>query len=199
MLSTLWQTAIGGAAAIVGGLVAAVWQTSRADTVAQSIRRAERRESGLLALNSVVATKYARLLELYRRVEKGQNAAQYNEARQLVDEVIQFWESEAQGVIPDEVIVAAYGYLNVAVHESLPGGEATLPRIQALSAGDNQAGQDFQRDLGHVVGRLQEFKSAIQGQVTNLQGSDTWRRRFLRVTGNRVRQMRTSLGKRISG
>jgi hypothetical protein len=199
MLSPLWQTAIGAAAAIVGGLVAAIWQTSRADKLAQSIRRAERREQGLLDLIAVVAPTYSQILELYGRVENGQNAAQYNEARQFANRVTLHWESAAQGVIPDRAIVIAYRYLNAAIQEGLPGGEGTLDRIRALSSGEQQAGQDFKRDLGLVVGRLQEFMRAIQEQVAGLQGRDSSRRRFPDAAGSRVRKVRKSFGRRISG
>lgn len=87
MSSALGQTLIGAAAAIIGGLGAALWQTARADNVARRIRWAERRESALLDLNATVTVIYERLLELYHRAEGGQNAAQFNEARQAVAQV----------------------------------------------------------------------------------------------------------------
>lgn len=82
--SAIVQTLIGAAAAIVGGLGAALWQTARADDVARRIRRTERYELALLDLNTTVTVLYSQLLELYRRVELGQHAAQHNEARQAV-------------------------------------------------------------------------------------------------------------------
>ena len=48
------------------------WQTRRADDVARSIRRAERREKGLLSLNATVASIQTELDRLYRQSERGQ-------------------------------------------------------------------------------------------------------------------------------
>ncbi|MGO8957619.1 MAG: hypothetical protein ACLQFR_09655 [Streptosporangiaceae bacterium] len=48
-MSAILQTLVGASAALAGGFLAAWWQTSRVDQVAQKIRRAERREAGLIA------------------------------------------------------------------------------------------------------------------------------------------------------
>jgi hypothetical protein len=164
MSSALAQTLIGAVAAIVGGLGAALWQTARADDVARRIRRAERREQALIDLNALVTVTYGRLLALYRQAERGQNAAQHNEARQALDTLAQHWDSRSSGIISDPSIVTAYAYFNAAVQEGLPG-TATLQRVQELSAGDHAAGQRFLRDLGHVVGTLDELRQAVQEQV----------------------------------
>lgn len=164
MSSALAQTLIGAVAAIVGGLGAALWQTARADDVARRIPRAERREQALIDLNALVTVIYGQLLALYRRAEGGQNAAQHNEAHQALDTLAQHWDSRSSGIISDPSIVTAYAYFNAAVQEDLPGA-ATLQRVQELSSGDREAGQRFLRDLGHVVGTLDELKKAVHEQV----------------------------------
>lgn len=67
-MSVFWATVIGAvigaAGAIAGGFGAAWWQTSRADDVAQKIRRAERREAALLALNGKLAELRNEVLHL---------------------------------------------------------------------------------------------------------------------------------------
>src|SRR5262249_11436640 len=158
---------IGAVAAIAGGLGAALWQTARADDVARRIRKAERREQALIDLNALVTVIYGQLLTLYHRAEGGQNAAQHNEARQALDTLAQHWDSRSSGIITDPSIVTAYAYFNAAVQEELPG-TATLQRVQELSTGDRAAGQRFLRDLGHVVGTLDELRKAVQEQVKRL-------------------------------
>jgi hypothetical protein len=151
-------------AAIVGGLGAALWQTARADDVARRIRRAERREQALIDLNALVTDIYGQLLALYRQAERGQNAAQHNQARQALDTLAQHWDSRSSGIISDPSIVAAYANFNVAVHEGLPA-TGTLQRVQELSTGDQAAGKSFLRDLGHVVGTLDELRVTVREQV----------------------------------
>lgn len=168
MSSALGQTLIGAAAALIGGLGAALWQIARADRVAVRIRRAERYESALLDLNASVAVTYGRLLDIYRQAERGQNATQYIEARQAVDQLRVHWDSRSSSMIGDQATVDAYAYFNAAVQEGLPGGQATLARVQYLSAGDDGAGRMFKRDLGHVVGSLDELRKELHEQVRSL-------------------------------
>jgi hypothetical protein len=175
MSSALVQTLVGAVAAIVGGLGAALWQTARADDVARSIRRAERREQALIDLNALVTVIYGRLLTLYHQAERGQNAAQHNEARQALDTLAQHWDSRSSGILSDPSIVTAYAYFNAAGQEGLPG-TATLQRIQELSTGDREAGQRFLRNLGHVVGTLDELRKAVQEQVKLLDSKPSQRR-----------------------
>ncbi len=59
------QTVIGGVLAIVGGLVAAWWQVSRSDSVAQKIRRAERYESALIELNARAAETVSQVCKVW--------------------------------------------------------------------------------------------------------------------------------------
>jgi hypothetical protein len=85
MSSPLVQTLIGGGLAIVGGLLAASWQTARADNVAQIIRRDERYESALIELNA-------------RRAE----------AAQHFDDLLDHWHSSASLIISGSAIVDAH-------------------------------------------------------------------------------------------
>jgi hypothetical protein len=164
MSSAFMQTLIGAVAAIVGGLGAALWQTARADDVARRIRKAERREQALIDLNALVTLSYGQLLTLYRRAEGGQNAAQYIEARQSLDTFAANWDSRWSGIISDPSVVTAYAFFNAAVQEALPS-TGTLQRVRELSAGDRADGQRFLRDLGHVVGTLDDVMKAVQEQV----------------------------------
>lgn len=54
-------------AAIAGRFLAAWWQTSRADKIARTIRRAERREEGLLVLNVRDTDVHAAIDRIYRQ------------------------------------------------------------------------------------------------------------------------------------
>jgi hypothetical protein len=178
MSSAFVQTLIGALAAIVGGLGAAFWQTARADDVARRIRRAERHEKALIDLNALVTDIYGQLLALYRQAEHGQSAAQHNQARQALDTLAQHWDSRSSGIISDPQIVAAYAYFNVAVQEGLPA-TGTLQRVQELSAGDEAAGRRFLRDLGRVVGTLDELGKAVREQVELLDSEPSRRRASL--------------------
>jgi len=185
-MSQLVSFISGAAIAIAGGLAGAVFQTRRADEVARAIRRAERREQALLDFNAVVTDIYGQLLGLYRIVERGQNAAQFTEARQKVDQLRAHWDSRAAGIIGDQNIVAAYTWFNAAVHESLPGdGQTTLRRVQELSSGSSDAGQRFKRDLGHVVGTLDDLRKSVHEQV-ELLDSKTSSRRLGRVRAHQL-------------
>ena len=65
MSSALVQTLIGGALAIIGGLVAAWWQVSRSDSVAKKIRRAERYEGALIELNARAAETVSQVWKVW--------------------------------------------------------------------------------------------------------------------------------------
>jgi hypothetical protein len=175
MSSAFVQTLIGALAAIVGGLGAALWQTAHADDVARSIRRAERHEQALIELNALVTDIYGQLLALYRQAERGQSAAQHNQARQALDTLARHWDSRSSGIISDPPIVTAYAYFNAAVQEGLPA-TGTLQRVEELSAGDEAAGQRFLRDLGRVVGTLDELRKAVREQIELLDSEPSQRR-----------------------
>jgi hypothetical protein len=162
----------GSGLTVVGGFLATLLQMWYARRSASEIRRDERRERALIELNAIVTTIYGQLLALYRRAEGGQNAAQHNEARQYLDTVAQHWESRVSGIVSDPSIVRAYLYFNAAVQEGLPGS-GTLQRVQELSSGEHEAGRRFLRDLGHVVGTLDELRKAVHEQVELLHGKSS--------------------------
>ena len=58
-MSSFWSTIIGAAAAIAGGLGAALWQTRRADDIARRIRQGERREEAPPGLAAAVQAPLA--------------------------------------------------------------------------------------------------------------------------------------------
>jgi hypothetical protein len=101
-MSAILQTVIGAVAAIVGGVLAAWWQTSRAYKIARTIRRAERREEGLLELNQKVAEVHGVIDRVYRAAEHGQSTSQYQNARQELNGLHEFWDARSLGVIPDQ-------------------------------------------------------------------------------------------------
>ncbi len=175
MSSAFVQTLIGTLAAVVGGLGAALWQTAHADDVARRIRRAERHEEALIDLNALVTEIYGQLLSLYRQAEHGQSAAQHNQARQALDTIAQHWDSRSSSIISDPPIVDAYTHFNVAVQEGL-SATGTLQRVRELSAGDEAAGRRFLRDLGRVVGTLDELRKAVREQVELLDSEPSQRR-----------------------
>jgi hypothetical protein len=164
-MSPVLQTVIGAIAAIAGGFLAAWWQTSRADKIARTIRRAERREEGLLVLNVKVTDVHAAIDRIYQAAEAGQATSQYQGARQELAGLHQLWEGSSSGVIPDQTVVAAYTALRVAEQERLPGGSLGAARQRELSTGDKDVGQRFVRDLGHVLGRLEELKRELHRKV----------------------------------
>lgn len=117
MSSALAQTLIGGGLAIIGGLVAAWWQTSRSDNVAQKIRRAERHESALIELNARVAETVgqvgkvwgdARSASLRGLSHESTDASEYARARDPLDELLNFWHSVSSLLISDTTIVEAF-------------------------------------------------------------------------------------------
>jgi hypothetical protein len=189
VLSQLWQTAIGAGAAIGGGLIAAVWQTSRADKVAQSIRRAERRERGLLELNAKIADALAQLDSLYKQVAaSGQGAWQYQQAVTLLSNLTHYWDSEAAGVIPDYAVSSAYDFMQAAIRGGLPAGARYADYLGQLQGGSEEVNTRFSEDLRLILERVRRFKSVVQDQVRDLQGREPWTRRLLNAV--RMRRMR---------
>ena len=83
-MSSFWSTIIGAAAAIIGGFGAALWQTRRADDIARRIRREERREQALFALQGKVQEVYTRLASIRVMAESSPLTGQYFAARRLL-------------------------------------------------------------------------------------------------------------------
>lgn len=177
-MSVFWATVIGAvigaAGAIAGGFGAAWWQTSRADDVAEKIRRAERREQGLLALNATLTTVATEFDALYREAERRQSTKQYAKACDLLAQLAYHWYGTAAGMIPDPLIRKRMSALDLASRESLP---TSLPEKQfaELANGDVDAGRRFIRDLGHVLGLMNELKEEVNRAVTGLLGTPTRR------------------------
>jgi hypothetical protein len=169
-VSAVLQTVIGAVAALAGGFLAAWWQTSRADTIARTIRRAERREQGLLELNQQVAEVHAAVDGVYRAAEHGQSTSQYQHARQELNRLHVFWDGRSVGVIPDQTVIGAYRTLIAAEQEALPSGQLGAARQRELSEGDKDVGRRFVRDLGQVLGQLEELKRELQRKVGEIRG-----------------------------
>jgi hypothetical protein len=197
--SPFLQTLIGAAAAVVGGLAAAIWQTSHADKIARSIRQAERRERGLLELSTKVSDVLVRTEQLFRQGEQGQAAVAYQNAIGILGKLSAHWNSDASGVIPDGEVINAYDELRRAVYDSLPGGSSYAPYLANLQAGDKDATQKFMSDFGRVLMLLGELNKVTRAKVWELQGREPQKRRMLDTTRRGVRNLRKSLGRIISG
>jgi len=118
-MSIVWATVIGAvigaAGAIAGGFWSAWWQTSRADDVAQKIRRAERREAALLALSGKLAELKNEVLHLRAQAREHPEASPGERALKLLLVFDDFWsQGQVSGVIPDTSIIEAkarlYGF-----------------------------------------------------------------------------------------
>ena len=117
MSSALVQTLIGGSLAIIGGLLAAWWQTSRSDNVAQKIRRAERYESALIELNARVAETVGQVGKVFGDAmsassrgpsHENTDASEYAQARDPLNELLNHWHSVSSLFISDTTIVEAF-------------------------------------------------------------------------------------------
>ena len=165
-MSPIWQTVIGAAAAIVGGMLAAWWQTSRADAIARRVRQEERREQGLFTLRAMLADIRSRVNYLYRQAEATPLTGQYQAASAALAELGTAWRANLSGVIPDGSIVKAYAALNGAAHDLFPGGPDAM--MQYLNEDFAAKAQHFVRDLGHVLGLIDELVKATDTVVSGL-------------------------------
>ncbi len=121
MSSAFAQTLIGGGLAIAGGLIAAWWQTARADNVARRIRRAERYESALIELNARAAEASRQVDRFWRdnreivlqgRRHERIDISNYDLTRQPLEDLFDHWYSVASPVILDSAIVDAFANLH---------------------------------------------------------------------------------------
>lgn len=120
MSSALVQTLIGGALAIIGGLVAAWWQVSRSDSVAKKIRQAERYEGALIELNARTAETVSQVCKVWNdsrsarlrnpRQEKTA-ASEYDRMRDPLEKLLGHWQAVASLAISDSTIVEAFARL----------------------------------------------------------------------------------------
>ncbi len=181
MSSPLVQTLIGGGLAILGGLLAAWWQTSRADDIARRVRLAERREDALLTLQVTLTDVYDRVAGIHRAaVERGQTTAQYVAALAALREASQLWLGISSGAIPDPTIVAAYAAFDAAVRDRLPGDQRGL---EYMANNIHEEGTRFVTDLGYVLGILKQFKDAVRAEVALMIMPRAHRLRAIRATG----------------
>jgi hypothetical protein len=177
-MSPVWQTIIGAVAAIAGGFVGVWWQTGRAGKVARNIRRAERREDCLLTLNAKLSVTNGAFRALYNEAEHSQARSQYLRALMLIEELRQLWDGSSSGAILGQAVINAYTEFDIAVHDELPAGEPGAERQREISTGDADTGRRFVRDLGHVLGLLDDLKNEVQRQVEDLRQPDVEVRRL---------------------
>ena len=165
--SPLWPTLIGAGSALAGGFVAAWWQTSRADRVAQKIRQAERREQGILAAQAKLAAINAAQLALYYQAKKRQGSSQYQTALNAISDLKEFWVTEVVATVPDEPILRKYAQLLDVVFRDLPAGDLGREIAEGLAKG--QGGDRFVENLGHVIDAMVALRSTVYEAVIALQ------------------------------
>jgi hypothetical protein len=148
-MSSFWSTIIGAAAAIIGGLGAVVWQTRRADDIAQRIRRQERREQALFALSAKVQEVYSRLASIRPMAGTSPLTAQYFAASQALRELLQLWQTTWAAVIGDRPIRDACLVLTTRTADLLPGGDQAMLYPESEPAAK---AAHFARDLQELLG-----------------------------------------------
>jgi hypothetical protein len=156
-MSSFWSTIIGAAAAIVGGLGAALWQTRRADNIARRIRREERREQALLALNSKAQDVYIRVAEIVPKAEalaRPLTTQDFLAANQALHELARLYAAEWALVIRDPPIEASVWALSVRADELL-GIDAAK---QYLKAEPTARAEDFVKDLQELLGLIRTLR-----------------------------------------
>src|SRR5260370_3025123 len=117
------QTLIGAAAAILGGLLAAAWQTYRADDVALRIRQRERHEAALLEMYAEVSDAYHELSGFYgsawqdvlmgrRSPDSPQSTDECERVRVAASAALGRWDGVSTGVISDQPIMESIAELH---------------------------------------------------------------------------------------
>jgi hypothetical protein len=180
--ATVIGAVIGAAGAIAGGFAAAWWQTSQADDVAEKIRQAERRDQGLLTLNVRATVVLDQLESVWQSAQAGVTTSQWQSAATPLRELRQLWESSSSAMIPDPSIRKTFTALDVAARECLPEGSLGAERQRELSIDDNDAVVRFRRDLGHVVGLMGDFRTAVNHEAEGLLGRPKQRSGFSAAT-----------------
>lgn len=161
-MSALLQTVLGGALTIVGGILAVLLQLRRADGIARRARAEQRREEGVVVLNTKVTSIRASFDALCRATEGGQSTSQYLSAMTYLSDLRQFWEGESAGVIGDKAIVSARQQLDAAARERIPTGSGAITKQRALSVADPAACAEFSRPRAsaRLDGRFLEYRPA---------------------------------------
>jgi hypothetical protein len=157
-MSSFWSTIIGAAAAIVGGLGAALWQTRRADDIARRIRREERREQALFALNSKVLEVSARLGTIRPMAETSPLTAQYFAASKAINELLQLWLTNWSAVIIDPPISDSVMALSARTVELLPDGPQAMQYPETEPAA---RAEHFARDLEELLELTDTLRNAV--------------------------------------
>jgi hypothetical protein len=158
-MSSFWSTIIGAAAAIVGGLGAALWQTRRADDIARRIRREERQEQALLVLFNQASDVLFRLIGIARAAATAPLTSQYEAARQAVTGLSQLWDTDLIAVITDKAIRTAMLEFSMRSRELLPGGADAM--VQYKEDDPGAKAEHFIDDLGQLI----ELLPALRGKV----------------------------------
>jgi hypothetical protein len=168
-MSSFWSTIIGAAAAIIGGLGAALWQTRRADDIARRIRREERREQALLALSAKVREVYNRLAYIKPMTETSPLTAQYFAAGQAIGELVQLWQANWSSVIGDLPIRASILALATRAGELLPGGDQAMLYPESEPAA---RAEHFARDLQEMLGLTDALGTEVTKATYPLLGGE---------------------------
>ena len=187
MSSAFAQTLIGAAAAIVGGLGAAVWQTRRADEVARRIRQAERYEQSLLELNAKVSKAHAQFSVLYGNArtamlrgmaERYMLTSGYASARPPLNELRDHWYSAASLVIADKMIADAFAALHVAIATHV-WYDGNMAYSQKPPESEKVDATQFLQDMEAVYLAVTVAKNHVAEQVKALQPREAWLRRAI--------------------
>jgi hypothetical protein len=162
--SPLWPTLIGAGAAIVGGFIGAWFQTNRADDVAREIRREERREQALQALQFQVGQTVDQVAEISKAaIAQGQTVFQYAAALKPLRALSELWLWQSTSAISEQSdpgIVRAYKDLDADVRERLP----TVYTTDKLPTSPDK----LLADLDHVLALLRTLRSEVKLQVDGL-------------------------------
>ena len=179
MSSALMQTVIGGVLAIIGGLVAAWWQVSRSDSVAQKIRRAERYETALIELNARGAETVSYVLKVWSEarsarlrglIQENTDASAYGRVRDPLNKLLDHWHSVSSLVISDTAIVEAFAQLHRESAEHVWYEGSVAYSRQPPVDGEVDTAQLLQ-DLEVVFLAVSEAGKAVSLQVAALQGA----------------------------
>jgi hypothetical protein len=174
---------VGGAFTLVGGFLGAWWQTARSDSIAQAIRRAQRREDALIQLHAKSGAFAATLTNILKAAkERGATSAQYGAVNSNLVEFSELWLWESMTAVPDSSIGHAYQKLDETARGLLPGDDAGR-KFQANIGAQSTV---FISNLQTVVGLLADFRRAVLEEIVGLMYPEpSWLTRKLRALSGR--------------